>query len=119
MFAGFMTTVAAIAPSAKEANNFSSVFYIGAFIPFYFIVMLVTDPKNPISTFLTYFPLTSPVVTLVRNTVGNMDPLMAWTALATMTLFMMLSIWIAVRAFRLGALEFAQTVRLSTLFTRS
>jgi len=119
MFAGFMTTVAAVAPSAKEANNFSSVFYIGAFIPFYFITMLIADPKNQIATFLTYFPLTSPVVTLIRNTVGNMDPLMAWTALGTMIIFMVFSIWIAVRAFRLGALEFAQTVSLSKLFKRS
>src|SRR5690606_18957300 len=36
MFAGFMTATAAAAPSSKEANNFSSVFFIGAFIPFYF-----------------------------------------------------------------------------------
>lgn len=119
MFAGFMTTVAAIAPSSKEANNFSSVFFIGAFIPFYFITIILTDPKNTIVGFLTFFPLTSPVVTLIRNTVGNMDPLVAWSALAVLIVFMVVSIWIAVRAFRLGALEFAQTIKLSTLFKKS
>lgn len=118
MYAGFMTSVAAMAPSAKEANNFSTVFFIGAFVPFYFVMMLITDPENPISTFLTYFPLTSPVVTLIRNAVGNMDPFTAWTSLAVMTIFMILSIAIAVRAFRLGALEFAQTLKLTSLFKR-
>jgi hypothetical protein len=44
---------------------------------------------------------------------------MAWPALGTMIIFMVFSIWIAVRAFRLGALEFAQTVSLSKLFKRS
>lgn len=119
MYAGFMTTVAAIAPSAKEANNFSSVFFIGAFIPFYFIMMLVTDPENPVVTFMTYFPLTSPVVALIRNTVGNMDPLTSWLALAVMIVFMIVSIWVAVRAFRLGALEFAQAVKISDLLKKS
>lgn len=118
MYAGFMTATAAAAPSSKEANSFSAVFFIGAFVPFYFVMMLATDPDNPIVKFLTFFPLTSPVVTLIRNTVGNMGTLESWLALIVMTGFMMLSIWIAVRAFKLGALEFAQTIKLSKLFKK-
>ncbi|MFZ1302038.1 MAG: ABC transporter permease [Candidatus Microsaccharimonas sp.] len=118
MYAGFMTAVAAAAPSTKEANGFSAIFYIGAFIPFYFIALITTDPTNPIVTFLTYFPLTSPVVTLVRNTVDNLGFVQSWLALAVMTGFMIISIWVAVRAFKLGALEFAQTIKLSALFKR-
>ncbi len=118
MFAGYMTATAAAAPSSKEANSFSSVFFIGAFIPFYFITLVATNPGNPIVQFLTYFPLTSPVVTLIRNTVGNMSLLESWLALIVMSIFMMVSIWIAVRAFRLGALEFGSTIKLSKLFKK-
>jgi len=118
MFAGFMTATAAAAPSSKEANSFSAVFYIGAFVPFYFIMLIVTNPGNPVVSFLTFFPLTSPVVTLIRNTVGNMGTLESFAALAVMTLFMFVSIWVAVRAFKLGALEFSQTIKLSNLFKR-
>ncbi|UTX51230.1 ABC transporter permease [Candidatus Saccharibacteria bacterium TM7i] len=119
MYAGFMTATAAIAPSAKEANSFSGVFFIGAFIPFYFIYMIATDPENKIVSFLTYFPLTSPVVSLIRNTVGNFNGLEGWIALAVMFAFMLVSIWVAVRAFKLGALEFSQTIKLSSLFKKS
>ena len=118
MFAGYMTATAAAAPSSKEANNFSAVFFIGAFIPFYFIMLLVTNPENPIVKFLTFFPLTSPVVALVRNTVGNMSLLESWLALLVMIAFMIISIWIAVKAFRLGALEFGSTIKLSKLFKK-
>jgi ABC-2 type transport system permease protein len=118
MFAGFMTATAAIAPSTKEANSFSSVFYVGAFLPFYFVTMILTDPENPITKFLTFFPITSPVVALVRNAVGNMGMLEASLALAAMTVFMVISIWVAVRAFSLGALEYASSVRLRSLFKR-
>lgn len=118
MFAGYMTATAAAAPSSKEANNFSAVFFMGAFVPFYFITLLVTSPENPVVKFLTFFPLTSPVVALVRNTVGNMSLLESWLALAAMVVFMITSIWIAVKAFRLGALEFGSTIKLSKLFKK-
>lgn len=116
MFAGFMTITAAAAPSSREANSFSSVFFIGAFVPFYVVMLILTDPENPITKFMTFFPLTSPVVTLLRNTVGNMGNLEALLALAVMSAFMVFSIWIAVRTFRRGALEFSSRLKLSTLF---
>ena len=118
LYAGFMVAVAAMAPSAKEANSFSSVFIIGAIIPIYFVALIVTDPTGAITNFLTFFPLSSPMTNLLRNTVGSLDPAMAWASLAVMTVFMIGSIWIAIRAFKLGALEFAQTVKLSSLFKR-
>lgn len=118
MFAGFMTATAAAAPSSKEANNFSSVFFIGAFIPFYFIMPIVTDPHGVLVQLLSYFPLTSPVVSLIRNTVGNMEGFEPWLILTTMTIFMIMSIWIAIKAFKLGALEFGSTIKLSKLFTK-
>jgi ABC-2 type transport system permease protein len=118
MYAGLMTATAAAAPSAKEANSFSSVFFIGAFIPFYFVTMIATDPNNPIVNFITYFPLTSPVVNLIRNTVDNLGVVGSFVSLAVMTGFMLLSLWVAVRAFKLGALEFNQTIKLSQLFKK-
>lgn len=116
MFAGFMTATAAAAPSSKEANSFSSVFFIGAFIPFYFFMPLITDPQGFLTQLLSYFPLSSPVVALIRNTVGNMEGLEPWLILAVMTAFMVASIWVAVKAFKLGALEFGSTIKLSKIF---
>ena len=119
MYAGFMTATAAAAPSSKEANSFSSVFFLGAFIPFYFVMMIATDPKNPIVSVLTYFPLTSPVVNLIRNTIDNLGVAGSFVSLAVMIVFMVFSLWIAVKAFKLGALEFNQTIKLSKLFKKS
>lgn len=119
MYAGFMTATAAMAPSSKEANNFSSVFFIGAFIPFYFITLVVTSPNNPVVTFMSYFPLTSPIIGLVRNMFGSMTFMEALLVLAVMFTFMVISIWAAVRAFKLGALEFNQVISLKKLFKKN
>lgn len=118
MYAGFMTSTASIAPSSKEANNFSAVFFIGAFIPFYFITLIITDPTNPVVTFMSYFPLTSPVISLILNMFGSLSFIESFTVLAVMVVFMLISIWVAIRAFRLGALEFSQAVSLRSLFKK-
>lgn len=119
LFAGYMITTAAAAPSTREANSFSSVFYIGAFAPFYFVMLILTDPENPVTRFVTFFPITSPVVTLLRNTIGNMGLLESSLALVTMTAFMILSLVLAVRTFKRGALEFNSRISLKTLLGRS
>lgn len=119
MYAGFMTTTAAMAPSTKEANSFSAVFFIGAFVPFYFIMLIITDPGNPVVQFMTYFPLTSPIVDLIRNMFASLSLGESFIALGAMVTFMVISLWLAIRAFRLGALEFSQAVSLKKLFKKS
>lgn len=117
MFAGFMTATAAATPGPKEANSFSAVFFVGAFAPFYVAMLILTDPENPITKFVTFFPLTSPVVTLLRNTVGNMSLLESILALVVMTIFMVLTILLTIRIFRRGALEFNSRLSLKSLFS--
>ncbi len=118
LFSGLMTTVASIAPSSKEANNFATFFYIAPWVPFWFVMPILTDPENSVVRFLTYFPATSPVVAQMRNTVGNIGTLELWLVLGVMFAFMLASIWLAVKAFKLGALEFGSTIKLSKLFTK-
>lgn len=118
MFAGFMTATAAMAPSSKEANSFSAVFYIGAIIPFYFVTLILTNPDSLVVKFVTFFPLTSPVVNLLRNTIGNIGIVEASFALVVMFIFMVLSILVAVRAFSRGALEYSSAIKLRSLFKK-
>lgn len=115
LFAGLMAITAAALP-ARQANAFSGVFYVAGFAPFYMIQLILTDATNPVTTFVTFFPLTSPIVTLVRNTVGNMSLLESSLALATMTAFMLLAVWLAVKVFPKGALEYQNPISLKSLF---
>lgn len=115
MFSGFMIATAAITPSTKEANSFSAVFYISAFMPFYFSSIILSDPQNIVTQITTYLPLTSPGVTLLRNMVGNMTLLESLVALLFMTMFMLLTIAIAIKAFSRGALEYSSPVTLRSI----
>lgn len=115
LYAGLMAITAAALP-ARQANAFSAVFYIAGFAPFYMIQLILTDPSNPITTFVTFFPLTSPIVTLVRNTVGNMGIAEASLALLVMTTFTLLAVWFAVKIFPKGALEYQNPLSFKSFF---
>ncbi len=116
VYAGLMIVVASMAPTAKEANGFSSVFIIGSIIPIYFSELIITDASNPIVGFLTYFPLTAPMTSLLRNTVGSLDIVSAIIVIIALAVYAIGSFYLAIKAFRAGSLEFAQSVKLSQLF---
>lgn len=115
LYAGLMAITAAALP-ARQANAFSAVFYIAGFAPFYMIQLILTDPSNPITTLVTFFPLTSPIVTLVRNTVGNMGVAEASLALLVMTTFTLIAVWLAVKIFPKGALEYQNPLSFKSFF---
>ena len=82
-------------------------------------MLIITDPGNPVVQFMTYFPLTSPIVDLIRNMFASLSLGESFIALGAMVTFMVISLWLAIRAFRLGALEFSQAVSLKKLFKKS
>jgi len=115
LYAGLMAITAAALP-ARQANSFSAVFFIAGFSPFYFMNLILTDPENPVVRFVTFFPLTSPTTSLIRNTVGNLSLAEASLALGVMFASMLLAVWLAVRIFPKGALEFQNAISFKSIF---
>lgn len=117
MFAAFMALIAVLLP-AKQANNFSSLFYILPFVPTWFIWTVLTDPSNPVVQFITYFPITAPSTALVRNTVGNITTGEALLSLGIMSVVAFLVLWLVIRVFPKGALEFQNPLSLRAIFSK-
>ena len=116
LFAACMALTAVLLP-AKQANNFSALFYILPFVPFWFMWVVISDPSNLVVQFATYFPITAPTTALVRNTIGNITPLESLTSLAIMSLTAFLVLWLVIRVFPKGALEFQNALSLKNLFS--
>jgi ABC-2 type transport system permease protein len=117
LFAGAMALTAVLLP-AKQANNFSAFFYILPFVPFWFIYTVLTDPNNPIVQLITYFPITAPTTNLIRNTVGNIPPSEALLSLGIMTVTAVALMWLVIKVFPKGALEFQNPLSLKAVFSR-
>jgi ABC-2 type transport system permease protein len=117
LFAAFMAFIAVLLPS-KQANNFSALFYILPFVPSWFIWTVLTDPSNPVVQFITYFPVTAPTTSLVRNTVGNISVTEATISLSIMAVVAAIVLWLVIRIFPKGALEFQNPLSLRSIFSK-
>lgn len=117
LFAAGMALIAVLLP-AKQANNWSALFYILPFIPFWFMGTVLTDPSNQVVQFITYFPLTAPTTSLLRNTVGNISVAEASISLAIMTVVAFILLWFVIKVFPKGALEFQNPLSLKSLFSK-
>jgi len=117
MFAAFMAFIAVLLP-AKQANNFSAIFYILPFVPTWFIWTVLSDPANPVVQFITFFPVTAPTTSLIRNTVGNITPVESLISLGIMTAVALLVLWLTIRIFPKGALEFQNPLSLRAVFSK-
>ncbi len=117
LFASFMALTAVLLP-AKQANNFSAFFYVLPFVPSWFLITVLTDPSNPVVQFITYFPVTAPTTALVRNVVGNISVVESFISLGIMTLTAIGVLWLTIRVFPKGALEFQNALSLRAIFSK-
>lgn len=117
MFAAFMALTAVLLP-AKQANNFSAFFYILPFVPSWFLWAVLSDPENPVVKFITYFPVTAPTTSLIRNTVGNISATEAAISLTIMSVVAFMVLWLVIRVFPKGALEFQNPLSLRAIFSK-
>lgn len=117
-FAALMSGVASIVPGVKEANSFSSVFFILPFLPFYSFGVITTAPGSALVKFLTFFPVTAPTTLLFRNTFGNIDTPEAIAAIGLLIVSTILAFMLAAKLFRLGALEFNDRLKLTAIIKK-
>ena len=89
LFAVISAGIAAVSSTVQEAQGISGLYTLFNFAPFWFISLLLIFPNNPAWIVFSFFPLTAPVVTMMRLGVTGVP---AWQ-LAVSILLLALSIW--------------------------
>lgn len=118
MFTGLLVAIGAAAPTAKEAGGFFGVIMIFIFGPLYAVTLFVSSPDSNIVQFLSYFPLTAPIPLLLRNAVGNLEYWQAGIAIVILLVTSAIVMWLGIRAFRYGALEYSRRLTLKEIIGR-
>lgn len=118
MFTGLLVAIGAAAPTAKEAGSFFGVVMMLIFGPLYAVTLFVSSPESGIVQFLSYFPFTAPIPLMLRNAVGNLEYWQAGIALVILIATATIVMWLGIRAFRYGALEYSRRLTLKEIFGR-
>lgn len=117
-FTGILTGIGAAVPTAKEAGGFLGVIMVALFGPLYAVTLFVSTPDAPLVTFLSYFPLTAPIPLMLRNAVGNISYPQALLGIAILSVCAAAALWLAIRLFRYGALEYSRRLNPIDLIRR-
>ena len=115
LFTGTLIAVGAIMPTAKEAGQYFGLAILVMFVPFYIIMLILSDPSAPVVQAFTFFPYTAPVTALLRNAFGSLSVLDAAIVISTLIILGTIVIMLSVRLFRYGAMEYSGRLSLKTL----
>ena len=114
-----LVAVGAAVPTAKEAGQFFGIVMMLIFGPLYAVSLFISNPDNSLVQFLSTFPLTSPIPLMLRNAVGNLSGGEAALSIALLTITAIVVMFIAIRLFRYGALEYSRKLSIKEIFGRS
>jgi ABC-2 type transport system permease protein len=71
LYAALLGALGALAPSTREGTQFTFLLLSPLFIPLILSSALIEAPNSGLTTFLSLFPLTSPVTMITRLAAGN------------------------------------------------
>ncbi|MGD1118575.1 MAG: ABC transporter permease [Dehalococcoidales bacterium] len=66
LFAMISTAIGAMSPSAREGQQFATLFTLPAIAPLWFSSTILLFPNSPVWVVFTIFPITAPVVLMLR-----------------------------------------------------
>ena len=105
-FAAIMVGVGAIGTGAQDSRNLSSIFIMLAIFPIYLMQVLIMDPSGLLAKIFSYFPFTSYMILIMRNSLSALEPYELVLGIILTTAYSVLSIFIAFKLFELGCLMF-------------
>ena len=94
VYASLMAGIGALVPSLREASQLTTIVILPMIIPLMFISTLINTPDSPLATFLSIFPLTSPVSMMTRLSATQVPMWQVLTALGLLAA----TAWLLVRA---------------------
>ena len=115
LFATLMAVAGSMGTSMRESQQISGIFSMGAALPYIAISLVFSNPGSPILVALSYFPLTSPVMMLIRLGFGPVPAGQVAISLALLVAGLAFSLWAGAKLFRVGLLMYGKRPGLKDL----
>ena len=112
LIAGLMIAIGSAVTEVRQGQQIAGVFNMLFSIPYFFLLMFITNPNSPLAVILTLFPTTAFTTITLRwglTTIPPAELIAGWIILMASAL---LSVWAAARIFRAGMLRYGQRLDL-------
>lgn len=108
LIAGLMIAIGSAVTEVRQGQQIAGVLNILFSLPYFFLVVFISNPNSPLAAILTLFPTTSFTTITLRwglTTIPAWQLIVAWIVLAASAT---LGVWAAARVFRAGMLQYGQ-----------
>ncbi len=115
LIAGLMTAIGGMATDLRQGQQIAGLLNLFFTLPFFFLALIMVKPNSPLIIALTLFPTTAFVTITMRwaiTTVPLWQLGVSWVLLVTAAV---ISVWLAARIFRLGMLQYGQSLKVKTI----
>lgn len=105
MLCALASALGAACGSPQDAQSLNVVLVAPVMIPLFMLAPMMQQPNGPVATALSLFPLFSPVLMLVRQSLpGGVPGWQPWVGLTGALIATIAVCWVAARIFRIGIL---------------
>ncbi len=108
MFAGLSASIAAISSTVQEAQGLAGIYGIFNFVPFWLLSVILMYPNNPIWVVLSIFPLTAPVLVMMRLGLIGIPAWQLVTSIVVLALSVFGELWLSARLLRVYMLMYGK-----------
>ena len=103
-----LAAIGAVTTNQRQAGNITTFVILPAIAPMWFMVVLLENPDGTLARALSFIPITAPVTSLTRLSLGGMDGIDVFLSLAVLTLSVAVVVWLTARLFRAYLLVYGQ-----------
>ncbi len=108
LLAAVMSTIGVIIGSEQESRQYAAILSLGMLIPLFLLSSFISDPNGAVVTFLSLFPLTSPIAVIFRVSLGAIPTWQLIASIVILALTALFMAWASARIFRWGLLMYGK-----------
>jgi ABC-2 type transport system permease protein len=112
LIAGMMTIIGSATTELQQGQQIAGILNLLFIAPFFFFILIFSNPNSPLLTVMTLFPTTSFLTVAMRWGVTGVPTWQLVTSWLLLVATAAVSIWIAARVFRLGMLRYGQRLQM-------
>ena len=116
LYATLMAVSGSIATSLREGQQVAAIFTFSAVMPLSFSSLILPRPNGPIAQALSLFPLSSPMMMMIRLAVTTVPPWEIALSLALLAGFLLFAVWGGARVFRAGLLMYGKRLSVGEIW---
>ena len=116
LYATLMAVSGSIAMSLREGQQVAAIFTFSAVMPLSFSSLILPRPNGPIAQALSLFPLSSPMMMMIRLAVTTVPPWEIALSLALLAGFLLFAVWGGARVFRAGLLMYGKRLSVGEIW---